>query len=134
MGNLILMQQAGDPFSVTVDVVAKRLLYCFGYSESGAMFVAPQVQGLAEQLRGPFREYWSSLQYDPGLAVAGMSLRDLVCGARLHPVAAFLALDALIKEPAAARAQIRVMAARPHISPMMRNGCCEVHGNSLEDE
>lgn len=108
---------ACDPFGGTLQEVTDRLVRLFDYPEAGAVFTAPQIQAMSEQLRDPFRGYWNTLEYDATLAVEGYSLGELIEQLNFHTIAAFLALDGLTKDPADAKARIRKVIAGPHAVP-----------------
>lgn len=111
---------ACDPFTGTLEELANRLVRLFDYPDSGAAFVAPQIKAISEQLRGPFRRYWMTLEYDGSVAAEGYSLGELIERLNFHPIAAFLALDALVQDPADAKTRIRKILAGSHAVPALR--------------
>lgn len=111
----ILDATACDPFDDPIDRIIVKLVKLFAYPETGATFIAPQIRQMSKSLQEPFRTYWNTLKYDPEVAAENYSLADLT--QHFHPIAAFLALDDLTKDPTGARARVRRKIAGRHAFP-----------------
>ena len=59
----------------------------------------PKLMTLAEQLRPDFQAYWHGKSFDRNLSVGHRSLESLMASHEMTVIAAFLALDWIIREP-----------------------------------
>ena len=83
-----------------------RLTSEFGYTPKGATIVANQLARLDPGLEIPFLT-WLGTGDIPEVSVEDYSLASLIHDHKMNPIAAFLTLDWLIREPTRARASLR---------------------------
>lgn len=87
------------------ETVRRRLVSEFGYPEHGAQLVANEIADLAPAIMREFEKWWA-LGVIPETEVEGYTLISLMRDYDLNPIAAFLTLDWLTKDPMAAKAEI----------------------------
>jgi hypothetical protein len=109
--------QAGPGLMQALDSksLVPRLVRDFGYPERGAKLVASDLAAAGEPVLSAFVQWWETGTL-PLVEVEGYTVSRLVEEQGLHPVAAFLALDWLRRDPQEA---LRVLAkghdsVRPH--------------------
>jgi hypothetical protein len=78
----------------------------FGYPYKGAQLVAVKLEGSAPELRRAFLKWWEMGEL-PELGVEGFTVSQLIDQHHLNPIAAFLTLDWLIRQPEQAKAALR---------------------------
>jgi hypothetical protein len=86
--------------------LVERLTREWGYPASGAHVVADRMSRLEPAVLEAFRQWWSSGNL-PELTMAGYTVAQLMQEHGLNPMAAFLTLDWLKREPGPARASLR---------------------------
>jgi hypothetical protein len=86
--------------------LSERLITEFGYPPKGAALVAAKLARLAPPVAAAFAGWWQTGTL-PDLMVAGYSLLRLMDEHHMQPIAAFLTLDWLSRDPAAAGASLR---------------------------
>jgi len=79
-----------------------RLVAEFGYPEKGAKLVADKLVSSAPEIQSTFLIWWQNGEI-MDLAVEGYTVSQLMAEHQMNPVAAFLTLDWLKREPEAAR-------------------------------
>ena len=79
-----------------------RLIEEFGYPPEGAKLVASDLTACGEPVASAFADWWETGTM-PSVEVEGYTVPRLLREQAMHPVAAFLALDWLRREPAKAR-------------------------------
>lgn len=78
----------------------------FGYPSVGAQMVAADLRACSPLIRAAFWQWWKRGVLDLGLQVEGYTLKRLAEEHGMNPIAAFLTLDWLVKEPEAALASL----------------------------
>lgn len=89
----------------TVDTLLTRLTKEFSYPESGARIVAERLVACAPQVKNAFGIWWQTGEL-MDLQVEGFTAQRLVEEHGMKPIAAFLTLDWLVREPEKARASL----------------------------
>lgn len=84
----------------------ERLSAEYGYPPKGAALVAAKLVRLAPPIAAAF-ETWRQTGALPDITVAGYSFQTLLREHGMQPIAAFLTLDWLARDPAAASASLR---------------------------
>lgn len=84
----------------------ERLSAEFGYPPKGAALVAAKLVRLVPPIAAAF-EAWQQTGALPDLTVAGYSFQTILSEHGMQPIAAFLTLDWLARDPAAASASLR---------------------------
>lgn len=92
--------------TIDPDSLLPRLLAEFGYPEEGARLVATDLCNSTPQVQSAFLRWWTTGEV-PRLSVAGYSTQDLIEQHGMNPIAAFLTLDWLAREPEKARTALR---------------------------
>lgn len=82
--------------------IVARLVSQWHYPAPGAVGVADRLTQLSPQLREAFAAWWSG-QNEPEVEVEGYTFDHLVRGHGLNPIAAYLTLDWLARDPVRAR-------------------------------
>jgi len=77
-----------------------------GYSEIKAELIWQKISGISPDLLKVFHEWWIN-GTAPDVVEAGISYDELITEHSLNPLAAFLTLDWLKRDPGAAKAAIR---------------------------
>jgi hypothetical protein len=83
----------------------ERLVKEYGYSPKGALLVWGKVESLNEPIHSAINQWWED-NLIPGIAVQGYTVELLVAKHAMNPIAAFLTLDWLIREPEKALASL----------------------------
>ena len=83
-----------------------RLVSEFGYPQTGAQLVANKLVNCSPQVAVAFTEWWESGDL-PELNVEGYTLLQLINEHNMKPIAAFLTLDWIVREPEKAKASLR---------------------------
>jgi hypothetical protein len=81
------------------DEIIPRLVSEFGYTEKNAERVAHNLQECTPVVQEAFEKWWRGEGLDAHLEVKGYTLKRLIEEYGLRPIAAFLDLDWLIREP-----------------------------------
>jgi hypothetical protein len=90
---------------IVVDSLVKRLQDDFHYPASGARLVAEKIVMLSPEIKDAFITWWHEGTL-PVLEVAGYTLHTLMEEHGMNPIAAFLTLDWLVRDPQSARASL----------------------------
>lgn len=85
--------------------LVSRLVSEFGYPQWGAERVAANLAACAPGVREAFVLWWTTRQM-PAIEVEGFTLESLVRDHAMNPIAAFLTLDALVREPGRIKASL----------------------------
>lgn len=85
-----------------INQVKDRLVREYGYSSSGVEIIAAQLLRLEPQLSAAFEEWWNSGNV-PKAEIEGYSFERLQNEHGMNPIAAFLTLDWLLREPEKAK-------------------------------
>ncbi len=85
--------------------IIQRLTGELGYPESGAYVVAEKLLALAPEVNAGFECWWRTGEIQP-LEVEGYTIEKLMTKHSLKPIAAFLTLDWLVREPEKAKAAV----------------------------
>ncbi len=85
--------------NIQPDEIIPRLVAEFGYSEKNATRVALNLQACTPVVQEAFEKWWRGEGLDPRLEVKGYTLKRLVEEYGFGPIAAFLDMDWLIREP-----------------------------------
>jgi hypothetical protein len=88
------------------DTVVSRLVEEFGYPLHGASLVADKLLALSPPVREAFISWWDGGPL-PSLEISGETVRTLMDQHGQQPIAAFLTLDWLQRDPVAARRVLR---------------------------
>ena len=89
----------------TADILLPRLNGEFGYPEGGARLVAEKLLACAPQIKRAFSLWWETGNLTD-LQIEGYSVKRLIDEHSMNPIAAFLTLDWLSREPEKARASL----------------------------
>jgi hypothetical protein len=76
-----------------------RLVAEFGYPEKNAEKVVQKLQACTPVVQEAFEKWWRGEGLDPQLAVKGYTLKRLIEEYGFGPIAAFLDMDWLVREP-----------------------------------
>lgn len=79
--------------------IVPRLVAEFGYTEKSAQRVALELQTCTPTIQEAFEKWWRGEGLDLQLEVKGYTLKRLIEEYGFGPVAAFLDMDWLIREP-----------------------------------
>jgi hypothetical protein len=85
--------------------IYKRLVDEYGYPPPGARVAAQRLAELSGAVREAFDHWWTSGE-PPELEIGGFTLVRLAVEHGMNPIAAFLTLDWLARDPAAAHASL----------------------------
>ncbi len=88
------------------DEIVQRLVREFGYAEWHAVRVADDIAGFTPAVAEAFSRWWRTGEL-PALEVEGYTAARLVAEWHLQPVAIFLALDWLVRDPKRAVAALQ---------------------------
>ena len=94
-----------DPAFKAKDLIP-RLRKEFDYPPTGAQMVAADLRACGPAIRAAFWQWWNAGALDADLEVEGYTLKRLAEEHGMTPIAAFLTLDWLVKEPEAALASL----------------------------
>lgn len=86
--------------------IITRLEQDFKYPPQGAELVATRLAGLQGPLRDAFVRWWESGTL-PDLTIGGYTVERLMREQRMNPIASFLTLDWLEREPEKAIASLK---------------------------
>lgn len=110
-----------NPFEDDVAQVKDRLTREFGYKGPKGFpidYVYHDITQLDPILREPFLRFWNTRRYDPSIRVGRFTLGEVVWRARFEPLAAFLVLSDLARDPLdATRRLVRRIRQLEHPSP-----------------
>jgi predicted nucleic acid-binding protein len=87
------------------DTIATRLVDEFGYSEKGALLAADRLVALTGSLAEQFAQWWWH-GTSPNRSIEGYTFDSLIEGSGMNPIAAFLTLDWLERDPQRASASL----------------------------
>ena len=91
---------------LSLDEVVRRLTEEYGYPPEGARMVADKLMGCSPQVWAAFGVWWES--GDVGdLEIEGYTVQRLAAEHGMKPIAAFLTLDWLVREPQRALTSLR---------------------------
>jgi hypothetical protein len=85
--------------NIQLDEIVPRLVAEFGYTEKNAARVALNLQACTPVVQEAFEKWWRGGGLDPRLEVKGYTLKRLIEEYGFGPIAAFLDMDWLIREP-----------------------------------
>ncbi len=88
------------------DELMKRLVVEFEYPVPRAESAAAKLLNLQPQLRSPFERWWRTGEM-PEIEIEEYTLDRLMSELSLNPIAAFLALDWLIRQPQQAKQSLK---------------------------
>jgi hypothetical protein len=88
------------------DAVIARLMNEFGYPQQGAALVWNRIENLSPQILPAFTVWWDESTI-PSIEVNGMTFKKLLAEHAMNPVAVFLTLDWLAREPEKALASLK---------------------------
>ena len=99
--------EVGDSPGARLDqaAISARLVAEFGYSPASAQITAVDLTSCSSTVWDGFSRWWQTGALGPP-EVEGFSAAQLVRDHSLHPPAAFLMLDWLLKDPSAAKAAL----------------------------
>jgi hypothetical protein len=83
-----------------------RLINEFGYPPQGAQIIADKLANSTSQIQTIFNKFWEDGNV-PDIEVEGYTISDLTEEHGMKPIAAFLTLDWLIREPEKAKASLQ---------------------------
>lgn len=90
-----------------VEDLLPRLENEFGYPQSGAKLVAEKLVICDPLISGAFWEWWQTGKAKLELEIEGFSLARLMNEHQMKPIAAFLTMDWLLREPQKAATSLR---------------------------
>ena len=117
---------AGD----SADRSWKKFLLKNGYSRAGAESAAPKLEKMDPRLMEALLR-WDRVGELPDFPVQGFTAQELMEHLGLHPIAAILMLDWLLREPEAAKSAIANSGDRLMISPEL---CRKLARTEEEDQ
>ena len=85
--------------NIQPDEIIPRLVAEFGYTEKNAERVSQNLQECTLAVQESFEKWWRGEGLDPHLKVKGYTLKRLIEEYGFGPIAAFLDMDWLIREP-----------------------------------
>lgn len=88
---------------VTAADLVPRLIEEFDYPPAGARSLAQKLVALSPAVKEVFVEWWCTGDLDTELEIEEYTLKRLIEERSLKPIAAFLTLNWLLREPATAR-------------------------------
>lgn len=91
---------------ITVSELLPRLTTEFNYPEKGARIVANKLVVCTPQVKAAFMQWWQGGEL-PDLQIEGYTVQWLIEQHNMKPIAAFLTLDWLSREPEAAIASLK---------------------------
>lgn len=83
---------------LSVDALQSRLTKELGYPEAGARIIAEKLVASSPQVKNAFAVWWETGELTD-LQVEGFTAQRLMEEHGMNPIAAFLTLDWLIREP-----------------------------------
>ncbi len=89
-----------------IENIKTRLMQEYGYPAKGADLIVQQLTQLDHRLRDPFTRWWET-GAEPAIEVEGYTLERLIIEQGMNPVASFLTLDWLLRDPGKAKASLR---------------------------
>jgi hypothetical protein len=102
---LCLVQKRDGSVELRLDTIRTRLTREFGYSESGARIVAEKLIACSPQIKSAIAVWWNTGDLTD-LEIEGFTVQRLMEQHGMKPIAAFLTLDWLVREPERARASL----------------------------
>ena len=91
---------------VDQQTLMERLVSDFGYPRAGARTVARKLASSQPEIQKALENWWREEEL-PGLVVKGYDFRRLRDEHNMNPIAIFLTLDWLLREPQKAAASLR---------------------------
>ena len=91
---------------ISVDEIVERLTREFGYPAEGARLASRKIEAMTPEVYGQFVEWWT-LGNVPSTERHGYTMKSLMSDHGQNPIAAFLTMDWLAREPLKADAAIR---------------------------
>lgn len=88
-----------------IEMMENRLRKEYGYPPKGAELVARQLSQLNPKLFDEFMRWWESGKI-PEIEIEGYTLTRLMREHRMNPIASFLTLDWLLRDPEKAKASL----------------------------
>ena len=88
------------------DEAIQRLMIEFGYPLRGAILVWDKLENISSTLTPDFTLWWEQGKL-PDIEINGYKFDQLIAEHRMNPIAAFLTLDWLIREPQAAQESLK---------------------------
>lgn len=85
--------------------IVNRLTIEFEYPKRGANIIVQKIRGMQSPLRLEFYKWWHTGDI-PTFEVEGYTLVELMSEHNMNPIAAFLTLDWILREPAKAKASL----------------------------
>jgi hypothetical protein len=85
--------------NIQPDEIMPKLIADFGYTEKNAQRVALNLEACTPVIQEAFEKWWRGEGLDPHLEVKGFTLKRLIEEYGFEPIAAFLDMDWLIREP-----------------------------------
>jgi hypothetical protein len=86
--------------------VIERLCHEFGYSAQGARLIVDKLDRLDGEILFAFQRWWQDGTL-PDYEAEGYTIERLMTGHGMNPIAAFLTLDWLVREPEKALISLR---------------------------
>ena len=83
---------------MTMESIMDRLTTEFDYPEQGSELVAQKILEMQPSLRSEFDQWWNT-GIVPTLEIEGYSVAMLMSEHNMNPIAAFLTMDWLLREP-----------------------------------
>ncbi len=92
--------------NINADNLIPRLQDEFGYPEDGAKMVAEKIVAATPLVQVAFLAWWQSGTMPGTLEIEGFTTERLMAEHGMKPIAAFLTLDWLAREPQAAKVSL----------------------------
>jgi|GEM_PF-579734 len=99
--------------------IMHRLVSELGYSDRGASLVTDRLEASDARIQSGFLKWWNTGQIE-SVEVEGYDVQRLMREHQFNPIAAFLTLDWLIKEPVSAKAALARGHDRVELKPSPR--------------
>lgn len=91
---------------INANELIHRLTTEFGYPPKGAQIVAEKLANCTPQIQATFTKFWETGEISV-MEVEGYTVSRLMAEHGMKPIAAFLTLDWLIREPEKAKASLK---------------------------
>jgi hypothetical protein len=96
----------GDHMTFTADDLVPRLVEELDYPPDGARYIAERLEASDPRVRATFWRWWQGGGVDDELRIEGYTAARLVAEKGLNPLAAFVTVDWLCRDPELAAATI----------------------------
>src|SRR5215213_7605184 len=96
-----------SPLALNTEEIVARLVSEFNYPEVGARRVATDLLSVVPSVQAAFLRWWKDGVLDDALNAGGYTLNRLMLEHGMNPIASFLTIDWIIREPRRALASLK---------------------------